>query len=391
MAPVFYELKNVSSSTFTPNIIEIDSFTTEIYFNSVYSSLVSTTNDTTLTFTIVASRNKNNLNAQLNIKLYLTQEENRFEQTFYHFTIAESIETQHVFGRVNANVKTNNSIFYTIVNNDDFEIDYLTGELMTRVSLDYESTPVYYLTVRADEYNKNGLHLTSTCLVRIDLVDVNDNKPLFDQYVYVIKLNENTSKMTSIFQLNATDADKPNTPNSQVNYKLLNEFDRFYINERTGIVYNKISFDYEQEEYNEIRPIQLNIMAYDLGDYPISLGGNLTLPSVSLYTTCVLLVSIENCNDVAPQFEKSVYSSQIDMDENVLEEEVDNGVVLSLEDIIMDKSKSASWNRTHAFITKVNAKDMDSTMLIYSIDETQSLFYSSGLGKIKKTLYSNKF
>jgi protocadherin gamma subfamily A len=92
---------------------------------------------------------------------------------------------------------------------------------MTRVSLDYESTPVYYLTVRADEYNKNGLHLTSTCLVRIDLVDVNDNKPLFDQYVYVIKLNENTSKMTSIFQLNATDAGKPNTPNSQVNYKLL--------------------------------------------------------------------------------------------------------------------------------------------------------------------------
>jgi hypothetical protein len=102
MAPIFYELKNVSSSTFTPNIIEIDSFTTEIYFNSVYSSLVSTTNDTTLTFTIVASRNKNNLNAQLNIKLYLTQEENRFEQTFYHFTIAESIETQYAFGRVNA-------------------------------------------------------------------------------------------------------------------------------------------------------------------------------------------------------------------------------------------------------------------------------------------------
>jgi hypothetical protein len=97
---------------------------------------------------------------------------------------------------------------------------------------------------------------------------------------------------------------------------------------------------------------------------------------------CVLLVSIENFNDVAPQFEKSVYSSQIDMDENVLEEEVDNGVVLSLEDIIMDKSKSASWNPTHAFIIKVNAKDMDSTMLIYSIDETQSLFYSSGLGKI---------
>ena len=387
MTPIVYELKNVSSSAYTPNLIEIDSFTSDIYFNSVYSSLMSTTtNDTILTFTIVASRNINkNLNAQLNIKLYLSQEENRFEQTFYHFTIAESIQTQHVFGRVNANSKTNNSIFYTIVNNDDFEIDYVTGELMTRVLLDYESTPVYYLTVRADEYNNNGLHLTSTCLVRIDLVDVNDNKPSFDQYAYVIKLNENTSKMTSIFQLNATDADKPDTPNSQVNYKLLNEFDRFYINERTGIVYNKITFDYEQEEYNEIRPIQLNIMAYDLGDYPISLGGNSTLPSVSLYTTCVLLVSIENCNDVAPQFEKSVYSSQIDMDEHVLdEEEVNGGDVLSIEDIIMDKSKISSWNRTHAFITKVNAKDMDSTLLIYSIDETQSLFYSSGLGKIKK-------
>ena len=97
-----------------------------------------------------------------------------------------------------------------------------------------------------------------------------------------------------------------------------------------------------------------------------------------MHSTCVLLVTIENRNNVAPQFEKSVYFSQIEIDEET--ESRDVGGEVNINDLLLSTRSNESWNRTHAFITKVNAKDMDSTMLVYSIDEMQSLFYESGLG-----------
>ena len=68
------------------------------------------------------------------------------------------------------------------------------------------------------------------------MIDVNDNEPHFDKFEYKIEISENLSKMSEIFKLNATDVDSPNSANSQIRYKLLNNFDKFYINELTGKV-----------------------------------------------------------------------------------------------------------------------------------------------------------
>jgi hypothetical protein len=391
---LIYELENISSSTSMSllNLIEINKFTSDIYFNFPNSNIFSPpTNDSSssssyITFTIVARDDSNSLHTRLNVKLVMSVYANIFEQTYYHFAILESIETRRVFGRVKARTESIYSIEkgfaaagFTYF--DQFEINYITGEITARISLDYETTRTYFLIVRADT---NSLY-SSTCLVRIDLIDVNDNRPQFEQYVYVVSLNENTPKMTRLFELNAIDLDKPNTPNSQVRYKLLNEFDRFYVNELTGHVYNKISFDYEENEsendhavQNKINLFQLNVMAYDLGDYPIK-------SVVSLNTTCVLNVIIANVNDVAPQFEKSVYFSNVEIDEDDLNE---MSSLFPMNKLLLDESVSVASNRTHAFVSKVNAKDMDSTKLVYSIDEminSHSIFKHS-LGMILSRL-----
>ena len=163
----------------------------------------------------------------------------------------------------------------------------------------------------------------------------------------------------------------------------MNKFDKFYINEVTGIVYNKITFDYEATksegdqntqtdqlysselfESNSYLPsnsIQLKIVAYDLGNLPVSLGNNQTYVGKSLETTCLLTVYNTFLNENPPQFEKSVYLSQIEIDE------VNSRSNMSILSLLLDNSTYKTNKGALQFVTKVNAKDIDSESLIYSI------------------------
>lgn len=115
---------------------------------------------------------------------------------------------------------------YRITNgntNDVFRINS-TGNILVSKRLDREITAFYTLDVIAiDSAGNNG-----TTSVRISLLDINDEAPMFNQMSYTAYVRENSIEGTPVLPvvgnstvaIQAVDLDQPNTINSRVVYSL---------------------------------------------------------------------------------------------------------------------------------------------------------------------------
>lgn len=77
---------------------------------------------------------------------------------------------------------------------------------MLSKNLDWERKHEYNLTISITD----GAHVASTQLY-IDVIDINDQRPEFNQSVYVVDISESTPDGTEILQLHATDRDEDKT------------------------------------------------------------------------------------------------------------------------------------------------------------------------------------
>ena len=88
--------------------------------------------------------------------------------------------------------------------------------LETRKRLDRELTPQFKLNIT----NGQGfLDLT------VDILDINDNPPIFDKNEYVININDSTSVGSGVVQVSAKDADEGK--NAEISYFMANPDDHF--------------------------------------------------------------------------------------------------------------------------------------------------------------------
>jgi hypothetical protein len=79
----------------------------------------------------------------------------------------------------------------------------------------------------------------ATTTLRIDVVDENDNTPMFDRPFYALSVPERTPAHTSIVQVRASDADTADN-NRRLTYSLLGvvqPYPGFYINAENGGIY----------------------------------------------------------------------------------------------------------------------------------------------------------
>ncbi|XP_042338896.1 protocadherin alpha-8-like, partial [Plectropomus leopardus] len=135
--------------------------------------------------------------------------------------------------------------------------------------------------------------------ILINVLDVNDNTPVFTKDVYSVMLDENAPAGTTVIQVNATDLD--DGPNGEVVYsfssivsrRLLDLFD---INPSTGEITVKGLVDYEQKDKYEIE-----IQASDKGLAPLA-------------TQKSVMIKIVDVNDNAPEIEVTSFSSSIPED-----------------------------------------------------------------------------
>ncbi|XP_073676273.1 protocadherin beta-15-like [Garra rufa] len=135
--------------------------------------------------------------------------------------------------------------------------------------------------------------------ILIDVLDINDNVPIFTKESYTVVLNENAPVGTTVVQVNATDLDEGQ--NGQVVYALghnVNDNLRelFQVNSVTGEIIVNGLLDFEVKDIYEI-----DIQASDKGTVPLA-------------TDKTVIIKIVDVNDNAPEMEVTSFSSAIPED-----------------------------------------------------------------------------
>ncbi|XP_054424551.1 protocadherin gamma-A8-like, partial [Pteronotus mesoamericanus] len=147
--------------------------------------------------------------------------------------------------------------------------------LVTWKYLDREKISMYNITVMASDLGTPPL--STETHITLHVADTNDNPPTFSHASYSAYILENNPRGASIFSVTAHDPDSGQ--NAQVTYSLMEDTimgaplsSYISINSDTGVLYALRSFDYEQ-----IRDLQVLVIARDNGDPPLSSNVSLSL------------------------------------------------------------------------------------------------------------------
>ncbi|XP_065546600.1 protocadherin beta-4-like [Lathamus discolor] len=140
-------------------------------------------------------------------------------------------------------------------------------ELVTVSALDREETARYILKVTAADAGSPPLTTTQTFTV--DISDVNDNAPVFNQTSYTMYVRENNIPTVLVGTVGAVDADMG--PNAKVTYSLVPAHPTeqppcscISVNSENGDVFVLRPLDYEQ-----VRQIEFLVSASDAGSPPL--------------------------------------------------------------------------------------------------------------------------
>lgn len=190
------------------------------------------------------------------------------------------------------------SVSYHLIgsNAGSFAIDNKTGVLLIAPgqSLDREKQSKIVLTVSAEDApGKPSDRRKSTVEVTIDVLDVNDNAPMFSQKSYSAVIPENSALNALVANLSATDPDEG--PGGEIRFEILDEGDAnglFKINVNTGEIRTKKSLTGKGRS----EPYELIVRAQDNGDQ--------LAKQKSLYTDVPLALFIGDVssNDGIPVF-----------------------------------------------------------------------------------------
>ncbi|XP_015606169.1 cadherin-86C [Cephus cinctus] len=186
-----------------------------------------------------------NLSAAVPVTIFLRDVNDNpplFEKEDYEVTLSENVKAGTKVVQVRATDKDTGlfgSIQYTKIigpGNESFVMDPDTGLITVAMganALDREMTPRLQLSVEARDEDGRGLRNTVPLI--INLLDVNDNVPIFEKDTYTFMLNTDLSNFTMPAIIKAIDADSE-PPNSEVRYELIhgNYENKFYLNEVTG-------------------------------------------------------------------------------------------------------------------------------------------------------------
>ncbi|XP_019902910.3 cadherin-23 isoform X4 [Esox lucius] len=165
-----------------------------------------------------------------------------FSPKVYNVSLQESVPRDQLVARLNcfdndAGLNAELSYFITGGNQDGkFSVGFRDGVVRTVVGLDRETQAAYTLIIEAIDNGPAGSRRTGTAMVFVEVLDVNDNKPIFLQNSYETSVLENVLSGTSIVQVQATDADQGQ--NGRVLYRILSgdSEGQFNINQLSGLV-----------------------------------------------------------------------------------------------------------------------------------------------------------
>ncbi|KAM9795543.1 protocadherin alpha-3-like [Neosynchiropus ocellatus] len=188
-----------------------------------------------------------------------------------------------------ADVGKNGIHGYKLSPNEHFSLETqrsgesVSVELVLKKALDREKQTVIKMVLTAEDGGKPAKSGTSQ--LHVDILDANDNIPVFSKSLYKTNIKESAPAGTSVITVNATDADEG--LNSAIVYSLRSKdqnqvLNVFEIDSQTGVIKTKGVIDFEERKAFEIR-----VEASDKGQPPMS-------------AHCKVLVEVIDENDNAP-------------------------------------------------------------------------------------------
>ena len=158
-----------------------------------------------------------------------------FDHLLYKFSIRENDQGYQNIGQVMARDPDNGrngTVEYRIMNSTSlFAIDNTTGYISTNEIFDREMQPSYTLIVLASDHGTPPK--STTAIVIVEVIDVNDEQPIFDRQRIEFTISTYTPAGSTIGQVNATDPDE----NSHLRYSLSGDgANQFRIYDTTGVI-----------------------------------------------------------------------------------------------------------------------------------------------------------
>ncbi|KAJ8319081.1 hypothetical protein KUTeg_004172 [Tegillarca granosa] len=216
-----------------------------------------------------------------------------FGQSSYVFSVQENLNAATV-GTVSASDRdfgANAQLFYQLESSNlPFTIDQISGQLTTSRALDYETVNRYEFRVLA--IDRSAHPRTGTALVTVNVLDSQDNVPLFPQNLYQESVREDISIGSPVLTVTALDADTIKS----ISYKFLGgEFASFNIDANTGRITTNTALDFETKssysftvtttdgensgQISATTNVQITVL--DVNDFPPVIGasqGQITIP-----------------------------------------------------------------------------------------------------------------
>ncbi|XP_060751291.1 protocadherin alpha-2-like [Tachysurus vachellii] len=188
---------------------------------------------------------------------------------------------------------------YKLSTNEYFSLEMQSdsAELVLQKALDRERESVIKLMLTAVDGGTPPR--SGTMQIVINVLDINDNYPVFTNSLYKVRVHENTPFGTKILTVSASDADEGN--NGEVQYAFVTDarntaLDSFSINSLSGDITVKDNIDYEAST-----AIELRIQAQDKGQPP-------------RMSRCKVLIEVVDVNDNAPEISVTLLMSSVSED-----------------------------------------------------------------------------
>ncbi|KFB39729.1 AGAP007924-PA-like protein [Anopheles sinensis] len=244
-----------------------------------------------------------------------------FTEPAYSFDIPENAQRGFHFGVIAAtdpDVGTNAAVTYTVISdwaNDVFSLNPQTGIFTLTARLDYEEVQHYILVVQAQD---NGFpSLSSTVTVYCNVVDLNDNAPIFDPMSYSNEIFENAPINSDVVTVSATDIDSG--ANGRIEYTITAGDD----NEDFQVMSNGTIRTHRALDRETKATYNLVVTARDCAKEP----------EKRLSSTVQVTILLKDINDLAPEF---VTPNETSVTENIPV----NTVIMAIKAIDRDEGRN---------------------------------------------------
>ncbi|XP_050347268.1 protein dachsous isoform X2 [Nymphalis io] len=286
-----------------------------------------------------------------------------FEHETYSTNVLESDAVNSKILEIQAIDKdtgNNARITYRVVsenntNEEHFKVQPTTGWVYLAKPLDRETIAKHKMTIIATD---NGIPpLSATASLIVNVVDANDNDPVFSQTAYEFRVEENQKAGAFVGKISATDADLED--NAAIRFSLFPVNTSFVVNPNTGIITTKEILDREYKN-----SYSLFAEARDQGSLPRS-------------SRVPISIKITDVNDNSPEI--------IDPREDVVsvrEEQQPGAEVARVKAIDRDNGVNAS-----VIYSILNERDMDGFGVFVIDSNTGVIKTSTVLDHEERSIY----